>query len=982
MPRRPARLPSRTVASAVVDRAAPGPAWVARDALLRRALDARTVLLAAPGGFGKTTFAEQLAELAELTRARLVLSGPTGTGGLIAGLARALRRSGLSDVAGALADAGEDDALDRLLGSLSARPDAVLLTVDEAHLAGDDAEGWLAALALDLPARCRLVVAGRRPLASFRPRPTTMHIGADDLRFGVEEVAGVLRRRPDDPVVAEVLAMSDGWPAATAIAGAMLAADPGWTPAAPAAGRGIMAALLGDLLGEHLDDVLPLLAAPLLSPGVAEIVAAPGAYDRLLDAGVPTSTTPSGWVTVPDAVREAFGAPPTLTSGQRARLIEHYAAADELPTALDVATAAGDFATLLDVLGRRHWTEIERLGTGTLRALVAAAGADIARSPDVSASIAQSVDRRDVTLKRAVIDRALAHGPSGTAALRLKAEQAIEAVRDGDYELGRAIATGVIERCEPSDAAVRGRALTVVGMATASQATPASIAAADPIFAEAAAALRLAREPRWESYALNRRALMVSLMAGRFDAAIEQFELSLALAGSSPTARATGLCDLAEALDHAGRTDEAEALAVEARAIGNRQGDPHLIAWAAWELALIFGRRGDPRARRHASDVDGVQPPWLSQPTGHEFLADMAHSMLRCGDVDGYHHYRARVEEHTADQPSLVVSVRARFEAMHGDPRTAIELLDSLADAQFNLAITDWSRQLHLALAHRRLGDLDTARALVTDAVAEVSMLGVPDLPQRHEALLVSQLADVWPATGAAPAARITLLGRFTITRGSRDVTPPPGQASTLVKLLAVDGPQPVEQAIDLLWPDADVTTDRKRLRNLLNRLKAVSGELVVRRGDVLELAPGAELDTRLFEQTAAHALRTEPPLRAGLARLAIDTYGGDLPPDDAHEDWAAAPRERLRRRYLAMLDIATDDALARGDLDEAVRMLDAAIVLEPLDESRYLRAGEALLVQGRRASARDLLSRGIAVADDLGVEASAELRALHAQVS
>ena len=74
--------------------------------------------------------------------------------------------------------------------------------------------------------------------------------------------------------------------------------------------------------------------------------------------------------------------------------------------------------------------------------------------------------------------------------------------------------------------------------------------------------------------------------------------------------------------------------------------------------------------------------------------------------------------------------------------------------------------------------------------------------------------------------------------------------------------------------------------------------------------------------------------------------------PADRYEAWASAPRERLRRRYLDLLDLLSDDAVERGDLDEAIRLLDQAQIAEPLDESRYVRAAELLLFQGRRGSA------------------------------
>ncbi len=84
-----------------------------------------------------------------------------------------------------------------------------------------------------------------------------------------------------------------------------------------------------------------------------------------------------------------------------------------------------------------------------------------------------------------------------------------------------------------------------------------------------------------------------------------------------------------------------------------------------------------------------------------------------------------------------------------------------------------------------------------------------------------------------------------------------------------------------------------------------------------------------------------------------------------------------MRRRYLELLDLLTDGAVERGDVDEAIRLLDRAQEAEPLDEDRYLRAAELMLFQGRRGSARKLVERAADVSERLGLEESARLTRL-----
>ena len=149
---------------------------------------------------------------------------------------------------------------------------------------------------------------------------------------------------------------------------------------------------------------------------------------------------------------------------------------------------------------------------------------------------------------------------------------------------------------------------------------------------------------------------------------------------------------------------------------------------------------------------------------------------------------------------------------------------------------------------------------------------------------------------------------------------------------------------------------------------------MVIRQEDALALAPEVVVDAVRFEVKAAAALRAAPGARAGLARGALAGATGELLPGDRYLDWASAPRERITRRRLALLDLVADDAIARGDLDEAGRLLDEAIALDPLEEERHVRLGRALLRQGRTAAARRIADRAVALCAELDVEPGEDL--------
>jgi DNA-binding SARP family transcriptional activator len=217
-------------------------------------------------------------------------------------------------------------------------------------------------------------------------------------------------------------------------------------------------------------------------------------------------------------------------------------------------------------------------------------------------------------------------------------------------------------------------------------------------------------------------------------------------------------------------------------------------------------------------------------------------------------------------------------------------------------------------------------------------------------------------------------LGRFEVRRAGELLKLPPGKPTQLVKLLAVAGGRmPAEQMIEELWPEVDPQSGRKRLRNVLNRLHTVAPDLARREGDVLVLGE-AEVDAQIFERQARQVLDRQ---ETAAYRLTLARYRGELLPDDRYEPWASAPRERLERLLVNLLDSATRAAQASGQIDEALRYIERALSVDPYDEERYMRAARLLLDQGRRAAALTVLTRCTDALNRLGIPTPAEHEAL-----
>ncbi len=945
--------------------------WVARDALLARSAGARVVLLDAPGGWGKTTFAEQVIEAGGLGAVRVRLTDACGVDGLVAALARALRRSGVPELAETLVGTDREVQLDALLAGLNARPDGLHLFVDEVQFADSEAAVWMRGLSDDVATQHRLIIAGRSIDRSLtrRLRADVVWTTQVDLRFSVTEVRQVTGLALDDAQA--LLARTDGWPAAVglvAVTGAVAGAN-GTENAVS------LAPLLDNLFGEDRERMAALAVPPLLSREVCEITAGPRAFSVLMQSGLPT-TTVGDWRVLADAVRDALGSDARLSSQQVADIAALY----DLSNALAFLTGVGELDVLAAEVASRRWTELLDLSTGEASALLTVLGIErLTRHPQLLLQAARAAELRSPTQRAEWI----AQGLTVSAAGELHRAFQAEAVRDRARQANPEAAVAGIEllaELGPNETEARARALLAIGVAHGTRSTPESLAAADRCFTEASGLFRLLGEARWESEALSRVACMVNYHGGRPQVAAEQQAQSIALLPSGSREWAVALTYYSDILDHLGRSVEAEAAARDAWELGQRLGDALTVAYGAWAMAIVRAHVGDLNGtRRWLDEVERNPGNWLTEVAGQEFLAFGADLLAGLGDQDGAYAYRTRVAARVGDGGTqyLLDVVDGRLEAMYGDPVRAIEIFDRLDGEPYATIRTKWIRVLFRALSAKRLGDPHAATNFIERALELVEDLGVPDIPQRHEPVVVAMLADVWPGgpeESSGSQRRVVLLGSFAVLNGVELATPSPGNPATLVKLLALRGTQTSEQVIDALWPDSDLATGRSRLRNLLNRLRNQSGELVVRHGEALELAHGVMTDVAQFEAGVVAAFDAHAAERAGLARLAMGAYAGDLLPGDAYEDWAAGPRERLRRRYLSLVDVIAEESFGRGDLDEGIRLLDLGIEREPLEERRYLVGTRALLAQGRRMAAREMVQRAQGALNELGLPLCDEL--------
>ena len=177
----------------------------------------------------------------------------------------------------------------------------------------------------------------------------------------------------------------------------------------------------------------------------------------------------------------------------------------------------------------------------------------------------------------------------------------------------------------------------------------------------------------------------------------------------------------------------------------------------------------------------------------------------------------------------------------------------------------------------------------------------------------------------------------------------PPGRPGLLVMILALSAyPVPVDVVLEELWPDVEPDLARRRLRNVLARLKAACGELVTRRGDSLGLASGTTVDVTEFEAACARTLAAPYDQRPELARAALALASGPLLPEAAYGPRVSRRRDQVERSTVAMLGIVAEAAERAGAVDAAVDALTRRADLEPWDASICDRIA-ALLRSARR---------------------------------
>ncbi len=261
--------------------------------------------------------------------------------------------------------------------------------------------------------------------------------------------------------------------------------------------------------------------------------------------------------------------------------------------------------------------------------------------------------------------------------------------------------------------------------------------------------------------------------------------------------------------------------------------------------------------------------------------------------------------------------------------------------AEYRLLADNVQRETGLRLPSSA-GRVLAASSAVDDEVAASQLI-----PPSPEAGLGSNGRVTLPPRARTEGLEIRAFGAFAVEVGGRavalDRVKP--RARAVLRFLAVRPGVAIHREViqEALWPDVDSPTGARSLHVAVSALRGLFAEalavdstrLIAREGDAYRLAvdPG-QVDVGRFERDMARARAgrngTAKP-GAGIADFAsaLALYRGDLLPQDGPAEWAVERREHFRREAVEAATFVAEDALAGGDLDEAIRVCRRGLELD-----------------------------------------------------
>jgi predicted ATPase/DNA-binding SARP family transcriptional activator len=234
------------------------------------------------------------------------------------------------------------------------------------------------------------------------------------------------------------------------------------------------------------------------------------------------------------------------------------------------------------------------------------------------------------------------------------------------------------------------------------------------------------------------------------------------------------------------------------------------------------------------------------------------------------------------------------------------------------------------------------------------------------------------------------ILGPLEVLDGSRVVSVGGQRKRAVIAILLLHRNRVVssERLIEELWGERQPATALQTMRVHISQIRKVLGPDLLRTlpaGYVLELGPD-QLDARRFERLLAEGRVAiavgDAATAAALLHEGLALWRGPALAEFTYEPFAQAEIANLEELRLAALEARIEADLGLGGNIELVGELEALIADHPLRERFRAQLMLALYCAGRQSDALDAYrqARRLLV-DELGLEPSAELRALQSAI-
>ncbi|MGF1597261.1 MAG: hypothetical protein ACFCVK_10075 [Acidimicrobiales bacterium] len=391
-----------------------------------------------------------------------------------------------------------------------------------------------------------------------------------------------------------------------------------------------------------------------------------------------------------------------------------------------------------------------------------------------------------------------------------------------------------------------------------------------------------------------------------------------------------------------------------------------LTGYLSWATMLGTALDGDVDAAVHAClAAESNLGELLDHSTGAVFLAEAASTFAVLGADDRARDLLARAMRRR-DQNELEVGLAEVVVLCRtGDPAEALTRGKVLLDDDRLPTGRRWRVTLELQVAEARAAGAAVDLKLVPATVP-------PELGPGGSCLhLVVESGHQEDVTAAETDLDLRLFGELRLSSGDGELATPPGQAGTLLKILALHGVElPIDRIVDWLWPDADLVVGRRRLKNIVRRLRAsLVDDVVIRRSETVALGSNVRTDLDRFRVAARRATETsgsEPALAVASAIEALTLYTAEVLAADAYAEWAADERNSIRARARSLLDIVLESPA--GPRIGPSWLLETAIRLEVSSDITFLRIAGVARGAGSEETARAATEWAEAIASGLGL--------------